>query len=262
MPLLEVIATSCGLQLDQYVGRHSMLPFSCFLVRNDATSSPTGRSWSKLVVSRDDYLNPARLPAFCPECASEQKSRRTYSIWRRALQLPGQQVCKQHGCLLFQGRGVDAFMEQPSDLLASGRCHQVPVGEWAADHPAITKLVTFCEAMLTTGRSWFAPVVRAVLAHQASLRGLRTSVSGSLPLVSDLAFETFPAAFIGEILALQKVKRQGIPVSAIDCTVIGWDNVPTGTAAAMAMSLLFNSPSEAIEAFDAAHILTSTVDAA
>lgn len=238
-----------------------MLPFSCFLVRNDTTSSPTGRSWSKLVVSRDDYLNPARLPAFCPECASEQKSRRTYSIWRRALQLPGQQVCKQHGCLLFQGRGVDAFMEQPSDLLASGRCHQVPVGEWAADNPAITKLVTFGEAMLTTGRSWFAPVVRAVLAHKASVRGLRTSVSGSLPLVSDLAFETFPAAFIGENLAIQKVKRQGIPVSAIDCTVIGWDNLPTGTATAMTMSLLFDSPREAIEAFDAAQELTATVDA-
>lgn len=251
IPLLQVVASSCGLQLDQYLGRHSMLPFSCFWVRSDPLLGGAASRWAQPIVSRERFLNPVRLPVFCPGCASDRRSCGVYSIWQRALQLPGLQRCAQHGCRLLQAQTIDAFMQQPSDILVSGRFDQLPPRKWAADHPAVSKFVEFGQAMLAAGRSWSAPVVRAVLANQASLHGLRTSVVGSLPLVSDLAFDSLPAPFIHDHLRLYQVRKRGVAVPAIDCTVTKGENVPTGTAVAITMSLLYESPREAFDALAA-----------
>lgn len=249
IPLLHVVAAACGLQPDHYVGRHSMLPFTCFLVSDDPILGRAPPRWSKPVVGKVGYLTPVRLPVFCPKCATEQRSRAAYSIWQRALQLPGKRYCVRHDCHLLQAPGVESFMDQPSDVLASGVYVQVPNREWAADHPAVSRFLESGQAMLSTGRSWSTSVVRAVLSRQASLRGLRTSRIGSLPLLSDLAFGKFPAPFMEQHFLLSAFKVRGEAVPTIDCSVMKKGNTPTGMAVALAISLLYDSPSEAIDAF-------------
>jgi hypothetical protein len=70
-------------------------------------------------------------------------------------------------------------------------------------------------------------------------------------LLSDLAFDVFPVPFMEEHFSLYKLKRQGVAVSTIDCSVMKAGNTPTGTAVALAISLLYESPIEAIVAFAA-----------
>ncbi len=251
MPLLHVVAAACGLQPDHYVGRCSMLPFTCFLVNESWVLGRAAPRWSKPVVGSVGLLTPARLPVFCPNCAAEQRRRSAFSIWHRALQLPGQRNCVQHDCHLLQAPSVESFMEQPSDVLASGGYVQVPDRQWATDQPAVSRFLKSGQAMLSTGRSWSTSSVRAVLSRQASLRGLRTSRGRSLPLLSDLAFDVFPVPFMEEHFSLYKLKRQGVAVSTIDCSVMKAGNTPTGTAVALAISLLYESPIEAIVAFAA-----------
>jgi hypothetical protein len=252
IPLMHVVAAACGLQPDHYVGRCSMLPFTCSLVWQGWFTGRDAPHWSKPVVSNVGFLTPARLPVFCPNCAAEQRSRSAYSIWQRALQLPGQRYCVQHDCQLLKATGVESFMEQPSDVLASGGYVQVPGRQWARDQPAVLRFLESAKAMLATGRSWSISSVRPVLTRQASLRGLRTSWGRSRPLLSDLAFDLFPAPFMEEHFSLYERKRQGVAFPAVDYSVSAIGNTPTGTAVALAISLLYESPSEAISAFAAA----------
>ena len=251
IPLLHVVAAACGLEPYHYVGRCSMLPFTCFLVSECRILGRAAPRWSKQVVDKVGFLTPARLPVFCPCCAAEQRSRSAYSIWQRALQLPGQRYCIQHDCQLLQAECVESFMAQPSEVLASGGYVQVPDRQWATGQPAVSRFLESGQAMLATGRSWSTPLVRVVLSRQASRRGLRTSKGGSLPLLSDLAFDVFPAPFMEEHFSLYERKKQGVAVPTVDCSVMTIGNTPTGTAVALAISLLYQSPNEAISAFAA-----------
>ena len=252
-PLLQVVAIACGLQVDFYVGRHSMLPFTCFLVSDDPILRRAAPCWSNPVVSKVGYLTPAGLPTFCPDCASEQRERAMYSVWRRSLQLPGQLHCVKHGSRLLQAYSVEAFMEQPSDVLASGRHAEVLTRTWTDDHPAIVRFAACGQAMLATCRSWPSDVAREVLSRRASLLGLRPSKGGTLPLLSDVAYDTFPGSFMEEYFPLSAGKSRGTVVPTIDCAAMKSGNPPTGTAVALAMALLYNSPQEAIDAFVAAN---------
>ena len=247
MPALHVVATACGLQPDQYVGRHSMLPFTCFLVSEIPSLGRSAPRWSNTVVNAIGYLTPTGRPTFCGSCAVEQRERRTYSTWNRALQLPGKLRCPRHGAPLLQALEAESFMEQPSDVFASSRYVELPARTWADDDPAVVNFAACTQGMLATCRSWPAVPVRARLSHRAELLGLRTSRAGSLPLLSDLAFDKFPSAFLEELFPLSSGKVSGVTVPTIDYAASNRGNAPTGVAIALAMSILYPSSQEALD---------------
>jgi hypothetical protein len=186
------------------------------------------------------------LPTFCERCALEQRARFAYSTWRRTFQLPGILRCSQHESPLLQALDVESFMNQPSDVYASGRFLALPARRWADDHPAVVKFAACAREMLATCRSWPSDLARRRLSQRAELVGLRTSRVGSSPLLSDLALDTFPLAFLEDLFPISTERTGGSFVPTIDCASIRTSNAPTGVAIALAMSLLYPSPSEAL----------------
>lgn len=249
MPGLHAVAKACGLRVNLYVARHSMLPFTCFLVNESHELQRFVPGWSDRVVNAIGYVTPLKLPIFCGRCAVEQRDRLTYSTWRRALQLPGQLRCPKHGCALLHAPDAESFMHQPSDLLASNRYAQVPERTWADDHPAVVRYVACAKAMLDTCRSWPTDRVQACLSRRAEALGLRTRLTESSTLLSDLALDTFPTAFLEEQLQLSTGSSSGGVVQAIDNCIVQTFFNPTSPATAIAMSLLYSSPDEAISEF-------------
>jgi len=247
-PALHAVAIACGIQPDQYVGRHSMLPFTCFLVSANLTLGRCAPRWSDPVVSKIGCLTPLGLPTFCARCALEQRDRFAYSTWVRTFQLPGTLRCSQHESPLLQAPDAESFMKQPSDVYASGRYLTLPARKWSYDHPAIVKFAACAREMLATSRSWPGDLVRRRLSQRAELVGLRTSRVGSSPLLSDQAFDTFPIGFLEEFFPVPTQRTGGLFVPAIDCASIRTSNAPTGVAIALAMSLLYSSPREALNA--------------
>lgn len=64
-------------------------------------------------------------------------------------------------------------------------------------------------------------------------------------LLSDLAFEALPHAFMSSVFPLASEKLPGVPLPTIDAAPFCAGSSPTAPVLALAIALLYDSPAEA-----------------
>ena len=240
---LLVLADTCGIEHEAYVRSHSLLPFVCFTIRNARVQSNNG-FWEHTVISIVGLRSPRPRAYMCAACVGGDISRRGYSYWRRAHQLPGVHWCEQHGDPLISTQAPEAFDQMPSSWRASATPGPRELAN--RSNRVVDRFVANVRWMLAGGRSWPVETVRAGLLAKAEDFQLRLAPPGNKPLLSDLAVAALPLSLIDELVPGASRKERGKYLSAIDGALAGSGGTPVSVA--IALTLLFETAEEAMRA--------------
>lgn len=240
---LLVLADTCGIEREAYVRSHSLLPFLCFINRNARVQSSNG-FWEHTVISLVGLRSPRPRAYICATCVRDDVSRRGYSYWRRAHQLPGVHWCEQHGDPLLSTQALEAFDQMPSSCMASATPGPKELVHRA--NPMVDRFVAIVRWMLAGGRSWPIETVRAGLLAKAEDLQLRLAPPGNRPVLSDLAIAALPLPLIEELVPGASQKERGKYLSAIDGALASSGGTPVSVA--IALTILFDTTEEAMRA--------------
>ena len=247
----QIMARHSGLEVDDYIRLHTMLPFTAFSVYDKRI---VNEAWSMNVAKRHGAGTPREAAYCCPSCAKEDLDYWGYSYWRRSHQLPGVYWCQKHpNERLHAVDAPDAFGVQPHLWIgaAKTRIHDMPIA--LQEHAEVRRFWEFCLAMLDHGRPLTIKGVRRVLGARAIASDLRihnTSGSGRRP--SDLAGVVFPPAFLQAVFPTLAKKPPGVYFRPIDGAVRTGNRASTATGTALVASMLFSSVAPTFKAFIAA----------
>lgn len=247
----QIMARHSGLEVDDYIRLHTMLPFTAFSVYDKRI---VNEAWSMNVAKRHGAGTPREAAYCCPSCAKEDLDYWGYSYWRRSHQLPGVYWCQKHPSeRLHAVDAPDAFGAQPHLWIgaAKTRIDDMPIA--LQEHAEVRRFGEFCQAMLDHGRPLTIKGVRRVLGARAIASDLRihtTSGSGRRP--SDLAGVVFPPAFLQAVFPTFAKKRPGAYFRPIDGAVRTGNRASTATGTALVASMLFSSVASTFKAFVAA----------
>lgn len=240
---LLALSEMSGLDFKAYTRNHSLLSFTCFITHIPRDADMNG-FWDRSRALYAGLQSPRARAYSCPACVEADMSGRGYSYWRRAHQLPGVHRCLEHGAPLVSIPRQDAFDDMPSSVANVSTAS--PEETACCDHPLAIKFSGTIHAMLATGRSWPVESVRAGLRTRAKDLQLLPRTSGRSPRLSDLAVAAFPRPLLNELIPETTDKERGCSLSTIDSALSG--QVCPVVSVAIAMTLLFSSPEEAIRA--------------
>jgi hypothetical protein len=244
---LHTVAKACGISIGDYLSACSMLPFSCFLVSEDAVLGRATPSWSPKVVHALWKVLPSGVARFCHRCVEEQLAERPYAVWRRRDQLPGRSYCRKHEVKLHVC-DPKAMLESGPDGFRDSRDVDIrPAASELEPSGPVSRFSDITGQMLSAGRSWPARSVRSRLIQRGLDSGFRATASGAGPLLSDAVFDCLPRSFVADVLPFSDRKRAGEYMPIIDSTVSRSGNAPTPVAVALALTVLFD---DAQSAFD------------
>jgi hypothetical protein len=247
--MLEAIADACGMERTQYLQLHSMLAFTCFSEWADRDESDRG-NWLYKQTQIVGRTSPRPVAYLCRRCVEEDLGFWGVSYWRRIHQIPGAHACAKHSLeLLLAVTDMKSFSRPPADWLVAGKAAPQPEAGLLSSHPLVRRFVGLCESMLDGGRCWPASKVRAPLKQRAASLGLATSprMSRKMTLLSDIAIEKMPPAFLTEVFPTMPNKQLGTFFLSIDSAVGAMPVRPTSLA--LAMTLLYEDNDQALAAW-------------
>lgn len=249
----EAVAAECGLRASQYVQRHSMLAYTCFLVEDRTAHWEVAPTWTGTVIEKEGAATPDGRAAFCHSCVNEDMARQRFSVWRRRHQLPTSFRCAVHDEALCYAEDRSALMADPSEILRSGAWRRAPEHADWQNSDAIKKMDLMAAAMLASCRSWPHSTVTAQLKRRAAVKGLQISKHDGAALLSAVARESFPLSFLQTLFPSFIQQSSTKKMGSVDNVICG-GNSPTPLAVALALSVLYASPTEAFEDFRQAEV--------
>lgn len=252
VPRLELLRRAAGTTLEEFVCRHTTLPF-----RRGITSYLPGiphgdpASTSMLWATGMRVARPGAY--FCEACAAEDLDFHGFSYWRRDLQIPGVLSCEKHDLSLSYVDDDAAFYRAPASWI--GACHSIS-GAWAleaAGNAAVRRYLDICASLLDRPTPIDVRDASRGLADRARQRGLTTyPVSGdrepSSPLLSDLVADSFGVRWLAPVFPDLVNKPRGRLLSRIDGVLYLSKSASSVVAYALAASALFDSADEAMRA--------------
>lgn len=247
-PAIELLSKIAQTDTQTFVRQHSTLPY-----RRGITSYYVnlrhGSEDNRAILSNSG-MRVARPGAYCcPECVrnDEKKHGRTY--WHREHQLPGQFWCPEHKLPLLYLESEHSFLLAPDQVI--DKSYSVPES-WMAntiDNNYINSFLTISSALLETEKPFSVKYVSTILRGKAAARGFQTH-GGKVKsnLLSDAVVAEFGREWLATVLPRLANKREGEIHSQLDGVLYMSTDSSSVTAYILALSFLFDSPDEALNA--------------
>lgn len=245
---LEILSKITQTNTPTFTRQHTTMP-----LRRGITSYLT-----ELKHGSEDYrkmlwtsgIRIARPGAYCcPQCIKNDQRLHGRGYWHRHHQIPGLQWCPEHRTPLLYMESEQAFLTDPGDIYET--CH--PVAEsWLnnkMDNRFITSFLEISFALLKREKPFSVTSVSSLLKTKNEAFGFQAhpgKVKSSL--LSDAVVSKFGREWLGTALPPLANKQDGQILSQMDGVLYLKHSASSATAYILALSLLFNSSQEAIDA--------------
>ena len=254
---IHAIARLCGLSVEDYAQRHTLMLFHSFASQAPAAERP--QRWTAAQYKRFGMATLGQAARMCPTCISQDLATCGFSYWRRGHQCPGLVWCVEHRKPLREVDRPHAFLRSPADWIGMS----TTVAGYTAKCPrvAMKRYHVTAEWMWKHGLPVPVKELNLALAAQAKLKGIiNAAYSNDHRLLSDHAWSLFPVQWLHGTFPRAKNKVPGQKTTCLDAVLrvrqvdeSGARGPQVGSAAiAMAISVLFNSPRELVQALQTA----------
>lgn len=240
---VELLAAASLTELPAFCRNHTILPFSRFAVSDTGSRLPHGLPEDR-TVHQQRALKPGHTQAkFCRDCANEDKRDHSFSYWRRAHQIHGVERCPTHGTPLSLTTMQFAYEYMPAEHCNSALDLEASKFD---ECPALQRYAEIACHTLTLTQPLLASRLGSLLGEQARRRGLRTTESGPRPLLSEIALDMLPMAWIEQHYPSITRKRGRAFSATLDsaCRAVGHCKP---VSFALALALIFDTADAAIQ---------------
>lgn len=255
-PRAHALAALADISAQDYVERHTMLPYMSFALAS-AEDGHCGEVPLSLV-RKQAFMTPRAAAYFCPACVEHDLSAggSGYAYWRRAHHLPARSTCPDHpGSTLVAVVDAMAFAESPAHWLGKGGWEDLPLDAAAEQDPVVARFHEMTLAMLGRKMGFTSTGVGRALGSMAAAAGLSTAKdrrqASGRKRFADLVSEAAPASFLLGLFPTIAGRSYGTPFDALDLAVVPRRGAPASAATAMALTMFFEGPSKAFEYLDA-----------
>jgi hypothetical protein len=245
---VEFLAEVYGVRPIFFVRQHTMMPFTKLVGWFDRDRGEVPDLVNRKYLS--SALRSPRPHAYlCPHCVEEDIDFRGISYWRRLHQLPGVDWCVKHGVALRRCEGIDILEQSP--ILASDSSLALDGNQvaQAREHPLVARYARIAEGLLTEiSQSLHTADVSVLIRDWSKEQGLRVSLNGKRPLLSDRVAESFPKAWLSLHFPASTRKEAGVFSSWIDGTWFSRKVAASAALYVLALSVMYESSDEALNA--------------
>lgn len=242
VPRLEQLALVVGMDPQFYAQQHSMMGVLRVAARA-ATLHPYGSPQATAYSKRLGMLTQKPYACICPQCAEEDLQHWHFSWFRRSHHLAGVDACVVHKTPLLRVTSSTAWMQLPHQWLAAGEVQPERFGARApTDFEA--RLGEVACAMLQRKGPLPSLELFSALSTRAKHLGIRASIKGVRPNLSDWVKQTAPDEWISEHWPELMAKSTGEFFFSLD-SVLGSRTVPSsGFAYLTAITVLWDKTDE------------------
>lgn len=245
---LEILSKITQTDIPTFARQHTTLPLrrgitSYFPELKHGSSDNRKMLWTS-------GIRVARPGAYCcPSCIKADQGAHGRGYWHRHHQIPGLQWCHDHRTPLMYMESEQAFLTDPGEIFDT--CH--PVSEsWLVNKIDNRYIDTFLEisfALLKSEKPFSVTSVSSLLKTKNEAFGFQTH-PGKVKslLLSDAVVSKFGREWLGTVLPPLANKQEGQILSQMDGVLYLKHSASSATAYILALSLLFNSSQEAIDA--------------
>ncbi len=244
--LARATAKVSGMTLAQLCQQHTLIPF----LRTTAASSPElahGSPENLALIKLSSFRLATKLRMACPECIREDAAFRGFAYWRRRHQLPGVLWCNNHRVRLIAIEQNFEVCPSVSAISTNEHCGIESFEEFI-HNPVLYRYVDIVSGFLESQRPLSFSDAARKLSLRARQMGIRISRKGRRPLLSDIALNSVPKAWLSLVFPGIETKRAGEHFSPID-RVLLHEGLPQGRA--LALALMFDSAEEALRYWSA-----------
>lgn len=235
-PILDPLAATVGLDVPEYLQRHSMHFLGSAIWQPDSERPTLKRALT--------LLRPAVY--LCRQCLKEDLQRFGMPYWHREHQLPGNYWCRLHSTALWFTEDTSSLCRSPSQALACCSNPQFPRLVQMGAPKLIERFLQIERGFLTMQRPLSTVEVSRVLQIGASREGLRDWRGARHTMFSDLIAAKFSSPWLRSVLPLFEEKQMGSRLDPLDSGLAG--GTASVTAFVVALAVLYESASAEIDA--------------
>lgn len=246
-PLLWSLADACGIEQNDFMLRHSMLP-AMYPISSYA-GSPREHEQRRTMAYRGLATSLETL-RWCAECSKSDIKLRGLSHWRRLHQIAGIDWCTVHRVPLSLSR-------KRATISASGTKFEQPglidVSVEELNNSALLRLQDILQDWLNRGSPILLKAWTKVIGERCQLLGLRAGEIGKRKVASDRIKEQFPSSWLNKHFPEIANKSAHVFIRKVDGACSDKHVAYPALACAAILAALFDSAQEAIDALDDAN---------
>ena len=244
-PRITALAAAAGLDTQEFVQRHTTLPCRQFVASPDAAGIRHGSSALLSSSIQLALTPPGNTARYCRRCDEDDRSRLGFGYWHRSHHLQGIDWCPEHGIALTEVPGKGAFAALPHEWSVAGRDLD-PIEPGMSEWPVLSRLTKLSlrtlDLLSPISSVRLAQALKTLLEEQ----DLRMSRSGGRMLLSDLAQQQLPAAWLARHFPAAASKRPLQYAATIDSISRGRQSPLSHLSYLLALALLCPSAEEAV----------------
>lgn len=247
---LELLSATAQIDTEEFAKNHTTLPFR----RGITSYFPylIHGSKEKSSMLRTTAMRSAKPGAYCcSKCIEQDLETIGISYWRRKHQLPGLFWCPDHNTPLNFIEDEKSFLKAPEEVL-----HRSTVisNSWlgdAIDNKLINSYLKISFSLLEKDKPISVASVMPVLKERAAKLGFQTH-GGKVkyPLLSDAIVNIYGKEWLSTVQPTLALKNEGEILSQMDGVLYLSTSSSSVSAYILALSTLFESSEEALQAID------------
>lgn len=254
--LTQATAKMTELTLTKLCQKHTLMPY----LRATTTTNPElvhGAPENLVLIEKSSFRLAIKLRMACPECVREDKNYWGFAYWRRRHQLPGVPWCDKHRARLMPIDGD--FDVCPSiSAISIDEHYGTSTFEECIRNPVVSRYVDIVSGFLESQQPLSCGDAARKLSLRAQHLSIRVSEKGRRPVLSDVALNAVPKAWLSSLFSGIETKTPGERFGPID-RVLLHEGLPQ--ARALALALMFDSAKQALNYWEQPLVEDSRYDA-
>lgn len=240
-PLVFTLAELAKKAPADFTRNHTLVPFYS-VVRDSGGCNPYGQREARTSMYKLGLKSEASGPYHCTACLKEDLQFWGFAYWRRSHQVPGITHCIKHFTKLASANPA-TFRELPRMLEGAFSDD----GEEFQVEAALVKYSEISSGLMELSSPLTRMHVTRCLADRARSLGIRGVPGGNRPLLSDLALESMPRAWLERFFPSIAHKSKGSFVHPFDCICISGCKPMKPACYPLAATLLYQTADEALK---------------
>ena len=242
------LAVVSGLGNVNFIRRHTFLPFSRAIHTESAGIAHgiryPGSQWRMV------KMTPlTKFARFCKECIRADRASTGVDYWRRSHQFPGAVFCSEHGSPLYQMDRYAPERGMPADFENVAMAVNKKIVLAAKKNPLVARYIRVCQQLLDGIHPIDTRQASFRIAERAAHFNLRRSMYDGKKNLSDQIIFHLAGAWLEEFFPYLTGKQPGAFIPRFDGICAQTKALFPVTAYALALTVLWDSPEEAVESF-------------
>lgn len=241
--LAEQLASAAGLQLQNFIRHHTLVPLYRSVV-SDRNDHPHGDPRDPGILSAQGPLLMRKEVLLCPQCITEDMDYLGFSFWRRSHQLPGIDWCLKHSAPLSAGPKAHAFYTQPHSVERDFE----PVASSRADEMEESSIIQRYASLVQVVLDLPSPIAHKAISGRLSEKlrslGLEVNPGNGKAFLSDLGYKRAPQEWLEEHFGFMTKKKEGKFLYELDGACVAGGKARSSTSYLLAIALLWEDASK------------------